>query len=374
MEATALDLASAGRILIVDDEPAVRRLLERLLLAEGYEVLQAPDGESALVIAWSHPIDTVLLDMRMPGLSGLDVCRRLRADPRTTHTPVLFVTGASDRLFRREALQAGASDFVAKPFDEVELLARLRNSVRLKLYVDGVARDRIDLHHTVERRTMDLEAATARLERLQKDLAFARHETIERLARAAEYRDDETAAHLHRMSHYCHLLGQRAGLDDYACEMLRIASPMHDVGKVGIPDQILLKPGRLTPDEFQIMKQHAEIGYRILSGSDSELVQLAATIAHTHHEKWDGSGYPRGLCGDVIPIEGRIAAIADVFDALTSDRPYKRAWTIDEAVAHLTSGRASHFDPTLVDLFVDALDDVLTIRARFRDDDGVAPS
>jgi putative two-component system response regulator len=370
----ALDLASAGRILVVDDEAAVRRLLERLLVAEGYEVLLAEDGEAALSLAWSGRIDTVLLDMRMPGMSGLDVCRQLRGDPRTAHTPVLFVTGASDRLFRREALQAGASDFVAKPFDEVELLARLRNSVRLKLYYDGVARERVDLHHTVERRTHDLEAATTRLERLQHELAVARHETIERLARAAEYRDDETAAHLHRMSHYCHLLGQRVGLEDYACEMLRIASPMHDVGKVGIPDHILLKPGRLTPDEFQIMKQHAEIGYRILSGSNSELVQLAALIAHTHHEKWDGSGYPQGLAGDSIPIEGRIAAVADVFDALTSDRPYKRAWTIDEAVAFLRAGRAQHFDPVLVDMFLDAIEDVLAIRARFRDDDRTPPS
>jgi putative two-component system response regulator len=367
----ALELASVGRILVVDDERAVLRVLERLLVAEGYEVVLAEDGERALALAWSGRIDTVLLDMRMPGMNGLEVCRSLRADPRTTHTPVLFVTGAADGAFRREALQAGASDFVAKPFDEVELLARLRNSVRLKLYYDGVARERVDLHHAVERRTHDLEAATARLERLQQELAVARHETIERLARAAEYRDDETAAHLHRMSHYCHLLGQRVGLDDYACEMLRIASPMHDVGKVGIPDHILLKPGRLTPDEFQIMKQHAEIGYRILSGSDSELVQLAAVIAHTHHEKWDGSGYPRGLAADSIPIEGRIAAVADVFDALTSDRPYKRAWTIDEALAFLRAGRATHFDPALVDMFEDSLDVVLEIRARFRDDDPV---
>ncbi|MBC8069084.1 MAG: response regulator [Deltaproteobacteria bacterium] len=368
MQGVAYEPVSAGRLLIVDDDAAVRRVLARLLLAEGYEVVQAGDGEQALAALWSDgTIDTVVLDMRMPGMSGLDVCRKLRSDPRTEHTPVVFVTGMDDRAFRREALQAGATDFLGKPFDEVELLARLRNSVRLKLYFDSLSRERTDLRTVVQRNTQDLEAATARLQRLQLELAVARHETIERLARAAEYRDDETAAHLHRMSHYCHILGQRAGLDDYTCEMLRIASPMHDVGKIGIPDHILLKPGRLSTDEFQIMKQHAEIGFRILSGSDSELVRYAASIAHTHHEQWAGTGYPRGLVGEDIPIEGRVAAIADVFDALTSARPYKRAWTIDAAVDHLRGGAGGHFDPRLVDLFLDSMDEVLAVRERFAD-------
>lgn len=367
MQAPVLDLMSAGRILLVDDEASVRRVLERLLRAEGYEVIEASNGEQALSIAWAQTVDTILLDMRMPGMTGLDVCRRLRSDARTTHTPVVFLTGIDDRKFKREALQAGATDFLGKPFDEIELLARLRNSVRVKLYYDNLDRERSDLHHVVQRHTRDLDAATARLQRLQAELAVARHETIERLARAAEYRDDETAAHLHRMSHYCHLLAKRAGVDDYVAEMLRIASPMHDVGKIGIPDHILLKPGRLTSDEFTVMKQHAEIGYRILCDSDSELMKLAASVAHTHHEQWNGSGYPRGLHGESIPIEGRIAAIADVFDALTSTRPYKRAWSIDDAVAHMRAGRGQHFDPMLVDLFLDGLDEVLEIRDRFQE-------
>lgn len=367
MSLPALGLASAGRILLVDDDAPVRRVMERLLTSEGYDVLPAADGESALVIASVEHVDTVVLDMGMPGLSGLDVCRRLRADPRHEHTPVVFVTGLNDRAFRREALQAGATDFLGKPFDEVELLARLRNSIRVKLYFDGLARERSALRGAVEQHLGELEAATARLERLQRELAVARHETIDRLARAAEYRDDETAAHLHRMSAYCHLLGQKLGLDEYACEMLRIASPMHDVGKIGIPDQILLKPGKLSADEYTIMKEHAEIGFRILSGSDSELVRFAASIAHTHHEQWAGTGYPRGLHGEEIPLEGRIAAIADVFDALTSARPYKKAWPIGEAVAHLEAGSGGHFDPNLVSLFVGSLDDVLAIRERFHD-------
>ncbi len=367
MEAPVLELMPTGRILLVDDEAGVRRVLERLLNAEGYEVLQAVDGEQALTIAWAHSIDTILLDMRMPGMSGLDVCRRLRSDPRTTHTPVVFLTGLDDRGFKREALQAGATDFLGKPFDKVELLARLRNTVRVKLYHDNLDRERSDLRHVVQRSMQDLDTATARLERLQSELEVARHETIERLARAAEYRDDETAAHLHRMSHYCHLLARSAGLDEYTAEALRIASPMHDVGKIGIPDHILLKPGRLTGDEFTVMKQHAEIGYRILCDSNSQLMKLAASIAHTHHEKWNGSGYPRALHGEAIPIEGRIAAIADVFDALTSNRPYKLAWSIDDALDYMRTGRGQHFDPNLVDLFIDSLDAVLQIRDRFQE-------
>lgn len=357
----------AATILIVDDEAAMRRVLGRMLRSEGFGVVEATNGHEALALLDRLSVDTILLDVMMPEMSGLELCRRIRADERTMHTPVVFVTAAIDRAFRREARAAGADDFLSKPFDEVELLARVHNTVRVKLYYDGLAREREDLRTQVSVRAKELEQATTRLERLQSELDIARNETILRLAKAAEFRDDETAAHLQRMSHYCHLLGLRRGLDEYHCEMLRVASPMHDVGKIGIPDNILLKPGKLTPDEYQIMKQHAEIGYRILSGSDSPLVKLAATIAHTHHEKWDGSGYPRGLKAEEIPIEGRVSAVADVFDALTSKRPYKPAWSIEDAVALLEKGRGAHFDPELVDLFVGSMDEVLAIRDQFQD-------
>lgn len=367
MEAPDVQSASPGRVLVVDDEAAIRRVLEKLLRAEGYEVVHAAGGDEALAIVAGGGIDTVLLDVMMPGLSGLDVCREIRADTQLTYTPVVFVTAANDQAFRREAREAGADDFISKPFDEIELLARVRNTVRVKLYYENIARERNDLRVAVDGSVRALADATAHLERVKRELEYARQETIARLCRAAEFRDDETAAHLQRMSHYCHLLGRRKGLDAYTCEMLRVASPMHDVGKIGIPDHILLKPGRLTPEEFIIMRQHAEIGWRILSGSDSELLELAASIARTHHEKWDGSGYPRGLAGEDIPIEGRIAAVADVFDALTSARPYKKAWPLDDAVALLRNGRAQHFDPELVDMFLDSMDEVLEIRHRFSD-------
>ncbi len=357
----------AAKVLIVDDEAGVRRVLTRLLSAEGYEVLEAASGQEGLELLWTHGADTVLLDVMMPRMDGLEVCRRIRKNSRTAHTPVVFITAAVDREFRRQARKAGADDFLAKPFDEVELLARVNNTVRMKLYYDGLTRERNRLKNEVDGRTRALHEATERLERLQEDLRIAREETILRLARAAEFRDDETAAHLQRMSHYCYLLGKKRHLDEYTCEMLRIASPMHDVGKIGIPDHILLKPGRLTPDEYTIMKQHAEIGYQILSGSESPLVKLAANIAHTHHEKWDGSGYPRGLQGDAIPVEGRIAAVADVFDALTSERPYKKAWPLEDAVMLLQRGRGMHFDPELVDLFLGSMDEVLEIKHEFLD-------
>ena len=356
-----------GRILVVDDEATMRRLLEKLLRMEGYDVLLAASGEQALAELLKHGADTVLLDMRMPGMTGLDVCRQIRHHPRSLHTPVVFITAVNDRELRRKGMEAGADDFLSKPFDEVELLARIRNCVRVKRYYDNIEQQKEQLELAVRERTAALNEAIAKLTQSQLDLRNSQEETIYRLARAAEFRDDETGQHLQRMSRYCQLIARRIGLDEGTCELLRIASPMHDVGKLGIPDRILLKPGRLTPDEFTIMKGHAEIGYRILVGSDATPLKMAATIAHTHHEKWDGNGYPRGLKGEDIPLHGRIAAIADVFDALTSARPYKPAWALEDALQLMRTNRGTHFDPTLVDVFFDALPEVLEIRERFVD-------
>jgi len=357
-----------GRILVVDDEATMRRLLEKLLRMEGYEVVLAGSGEVALAELQRGGADTVLLDMRMPGMSGLEVCRQIRSHPRSLHTPVVFITAVNDRELRRKGMEAGADDFLSKPFDEVELLARIRNSVRVKRYYDHLEHQKEELEQAVQERTAALNDAITRLTRIQVDLRASQEETIYRLSRAAEFRDDETGQHLQRMSRYCQLIARQIGLDEQTCELLRIASPMHDVGKLGIPDRILLKPGRLTTDEFTVMKGHAEIGYRILVGSDAMPLKMAATIAYTHHEKWDGNGYPRGLKGEEIPLFGRIAAIADVFDALTSARPYKPAWALEDALQLMRTNRGSHFDPSLVDAFFTALPGVLEIRERFLDE------
>jgi putative two-component system response regulator len=331
-------------------------------------VLLASSGEQALVDLFKHGADTVLLDMRMPGMTGLEVCRQIRSHPKTLHTPVVFITAVNDRELRRRGMEAGADDFLSKPFDEVELLARIRNSVRVRRYYDNLEQQREQLEVAVHERTAALNEAIAKLTQIQVDLRASQEETIYRLSRAAEFRDDETGQHLQRMSRYCQLIGRRIGLDENTCELLRIASPMHDVGKLGIPDRILLKPGRLTHEEFAVMKGHAEIGYRILVGSDATPLKIAATIAYTHHEKWDGNGYPRALKGEEIPLPGRIAAVADVFDALTSARPYKPAWKLEDALDLMKTNRGAHFDPNLVDAFFDALPEVLTIRSRFVDE------
>ncbi|MBV1862150.1 MAG: response regulator [Nannocystaceae bacterium] len=362
-----------GRILVVDDEVQIRRVIRKVLSAEGYDVLEANGGNEALETLAHTDVDTVLLDMRMPDMTGIEVCKRMRSTGRHAHTPVVFLSGASERSVRREAREAGADDFLAKPFDEGELRARIRNSVAHNRHSAGMAQESARLRIEVDGQTRALHEARIALDRARRELEAAQVQTIERLTKAAEFRDDETAAHLQRMSEYSRLLARKVGLDDYTSEMIRTASPMHDVGKIGIPDSILLKPGRLTPDEYEVMKKHAEIGYRILGGSESKLLQLAASIAHTHHEKYNGSGYPRGLKGDEIPIEGRIVAVADVFDALTSERPYKKAWPLERALKLLVDGRNEHFDAELVDLFIGSMDEVLEIRKRLSDDAGATP-
>ncbi|MCR9161794.1 MAG: response regulator [bacterium] len=367
MQEHSVSATQRGRVLVVDDEAQIRRVIRKVLRADGYEVIEATGGAQALATLEQNDVDTVLLDMRMPDMTGVEVCKRIRSTHRHAHTPVVFLSGASERSVRRQAREAGADDFLAKPFDEAELRVRIRNSVFHHRHSAGMAQESARLRVEVDGQTRALHEARMALDRARRELEAAQVQTIERLTKAAEFRDDETAAHLQRMSEYSRLLARKVGLDDYTSEMIRTASPMHDVGKIGIPDSILLKPGRLTSDEYEVMKKHAEIGYRILGGSDSKLLQLAASIAYTHHEKFDGSGYPRGLSGEDIPIEGRIVAVADVFDALTSERPYKKAWPLERAVKLLVDGRDQHFDGELVDLFVGSMEEVLEIRKRLSD-------
>lgn len=329
--------------LIIDDNPTNLMLLQhRLVKIEGCTVVCKDSAESALNWCAGNQPDIILTDYMMPGMDGLDFIRELKRDQNMVDVPVVMVTTSDVREIRQQALDLGAADFLTKPVDGPELMARTRNLLALR-------KSRLALQDR------------------------AAEELVMRLSKAAEYRDPETGAHIERMARYSALITRRLGLPEETAEQLELAAPMHDVGKVGIPDLILLKPDRLTETEFVIMKQHAAFGWEILKDSPSRLVQLAAIIALSHHEKFDGSGYPGGLAGAAIPIEGRIVAVADVFDALTSTRPYKTPWPVDKAVAFLTEQRGRHFDPACVDAFLSGLDEVLRIMAAFKDHAEEAP-
>jgi putative two-component system response regulator len=356
---------AASRILVVDDEEPIRRMLARLLERNGYACSTAADATEARSRLDDDDFQLVLTDMDMPGVSGLDLIMQLSAEDPDIAT--VMVTGLDDTKLAHAALEMGAYGYIIKPFEQNEILINVSNALRRRALEIENRSHRQRLESMVRDRTAELWNAIAKLEQAEQGLRLSQEETIQRLSKAAEFRDDETARHIQRMSRYCELLGAAMGLDTPSCQMLRVASQMHDVGKIGIPDHILLKPGPLTDDERMTMERHAEIGYRILSGSKSELLNHAATIAYSHHERIDGGGYPRGLKGDEIPIEGRIAAIADVFDALTSNRVYKRAYPLGQAVDTMRQGQGTQFDAGLLDLFLNSLDSVLVIKDQYAD-------
>ncbi|OOG24230.1 two-component system response regulator [Thioalkalivibrio denitrificans] len=341
-----------SRILIVDDEPSNLKLLDRMLRQQGYEHLILVDDPRDVIVQYrgARP-DLILLDLNMPHLDGYQVMEQLTALGDPLLPPILVLTAwhRKDTLLR--ALASGARDFVTKPFDRNELLMRVRN------LLDAQRAHRL----LYEQKTVLEEMVRGRT----RELWRTRLQVVQRLGMAAEYRDEETGNHILRMSHTASLLARSVGWSETSCELLLHASPMHDIGKIGIPDAILLKPGRLDPQEWEIMKSHTVIGGRLLDGDDSDLMGMAREIALSHHERWDGGGYPRGLSGTDIPQAGRIVAVADVFDALTSERPYKQAWPVEEAVAYMRDNRGGHFDPELVDAFLRELDGVLEIRQRF---------
>ncbi len=319
------------RILIVDDEPANLKVL-RQVLQDSYRLTFARSGADALELLEKEEVSLILLDIMMPDMTGFEVCEQVKAQPHTAHIPVIFVTALKDTIDEETGFNLGAVDYITKPIVPAIVRARVKTHLSL-VQADVLKATQVDL--------------------------------IQRLGRAAEYKDNETGMHVLRMSHYAHVLALAAGIDAEAANELLLASQMHDLGKIAIPDNILLKPGRLNDDEFKQMKAHTLIGADILSNPRSQLVALAYSIAMTHHEKWDGSGYPKGLKGLEIPLEGRIAAIADVFDALTSERPYKAAWPVEEAVNLLQQESGKHFDPDLVGLFVQELPKILDIKHQF---------
>jgi putative two-component system response regulator len=333
------ETARAARALVVDDEERNRRLLVAMLEAEGYSATEAADGAQALALARQSPPDIVLLDIMMPGMDGYEVARALKADPLTKAIPVVMVTALDDRASRLQGLEAGAEEFVTKPVDRNELRIRVRNLLRLKEFSDFLADHNRILDAQVKKRT--------------RQLVSSFRETIATMTRAASYKDEETGAHVARISFYTVELAQSLGLDRKFRDTIHYASPMHDVGKIAIPDAILGKPGRFEPHEWEIMKSHAALGVKLLHGSDSPYLAMGAEIGH--HERWDGGGYPLGLAGESIPLSARIMNICDQYDALRSQRPYKPAFSHERSLEIITVGDGrtmpTHFDPAVLDAF-----------------------
>jgi putative two-component system response regulator len=380
---TSQELEDAGqrvkhcRVMIVDDEPTNIKILRRLLELEGYhDFVTSTDSRPAVEMIRQEQPDIVLLDLMMPYVSGLDILAEVRNDPSVSYIPMIILTAVTDRDTRVQAIELGAMDFLNKPIDSSELVPRIRNVLIAKASHDRLKNYSHDLEHAVRERTTELE--------------ISRRDLIHCLARAAEYRDDDTGHHVFRVGQYARLIGEALGLDEKSVDTLEQAAALHDIGKIGVPDAILLKPGKLTEDEFMVMQKHASIGKRIMSRcspddeiklrrhaevgakilevGSSHVLDMARTIALTHHERWDGSGYPLGLKGEDIPLEGRVSAVADVFDALSSRRCYKEAFPIDKCFSIMEEQRGSHFDPKVLDAFFTVRDQIIDVQIRYADE------
>ncbi|MDR1657208.1 MAG: response regulator [Deltaproteobacteria bacterium] len=345
--------AKPTKVMVVDDEILNLKLIQAMLKPQGYEVILAKDGQECLDKARENPPDLILLDIMMPGMDGFKVVDRLKAEEKFALVPIVMVTALQDVNDRVKALEVGADDFLSKPVDRLELQARVRSLLKVKAYNDHMVNYRQELEMEVQRRTLEIEQANLLLAKAHEKLRGASLETIFRLSRAAEFKDEDTGAHIISMSRISARVAVKMGLSNATVESILYASPMHDIGKIGIPDRILLKNGPLTDDEWSIMRLHTVYGGKILENSDIGFLRLGEVIALTHHEKFDGSGYPVGLVGRKIPLAGRIVAVADVFDALMSRRPYKPAFSSDQAISIIKDGRGRHFDPEVVDVFLE---------------------
>ncbi len=362
---TSVDLSGLGtvnaladihdaKILIVDDNMANVALLEAILEEDDFtQLFSTTDPRQVLPLYRQHHFDLILLDIRMPEMSGIEVLEKLSEVLRNDFVPVIVLTAQTDQETRQQALASGAKDFVTKPFEDWEVLLRIENTLQSRMFYT--------------RQVMRADLLEREIIKSTQEIRETQFEIVQRLGAAGELRDNETGAHVKRMSHMCSLLASKRKLGQEFAELLLYASTMHDVGKIGIPDSILLKPGRLSAEEWQIMKQHPLIGARIIGDHKSKLISLARETALFHHEKWDGSGYPHCIAGNAIPIAARIAAICDVFDALTSERPYKKAWSVEQAVAVLEEESGRHFEPAMVELFIANLPEILEIKESYLD-------
>ncbi len=346
---------SGCTILIVDDITTNIDILINGLENESYDIAVAVDGPSALEIIPNIKPDLIMLDIMMPGMSGYEVCKILKDNPETSKIPVIFLTALDQIKNKTEGFEIGAVDYVTKPFDIMEVRSRINTHLELSLSQKLLKKQNEILDQRVKERTLALARANSKLEDLQVEI-------IMRLGLATEMRDDDTGAHVRKICNIVEFLAGKCGLEEEVCKVWGLASTMHDVGKVGIPDNILLKPGRLTAEEFDVIKTHTIIGAKILEGSESELIQVARIIALNHHEKWDGSGYPAGLVREDIPLAARITAIADVFDALISARPYKDPWPLEKIIELFNNESGKHFDPELTAMFMEAVPEIMQMR------------
>lgn len=366
----------SAKIIIIDDEECNILVARKYLNSDGYKtILPINDSTQAIARIRAEKPDLVLLDIMMPRVSGLDILQIMQLDPALQRIPVLILTSSTDAATKKSAISLGAVDFLGKPVDPNELLPRVRNTLQHKQFQDRLSQYAEKLEQIVKERTMELVAS--------------RQQVIHCLARAAEFRDDNTGQHVVRVGRYVGVIARELGFSDNQIELLELAAQLHDIGKIGIPDDILRKPGKLDPDEYDLMQKHCMIGKKIISpllpeefsvlkshtrvGANllhvrsSPLLLLAARIAQTHHEKWDGTGYPLGLKGEDIPIEGRMTAVADVFDALSTARPYKAAYPREKCFAIMEEGRGKQFDPRVLDAFFNRADDVVRVQLEFMD-------
>jgi putative two-component system response regulator len=358
----------AAKLLIIDDELSTILIVQKCLTVAGYRnIVILTESEMALETIVQENPDVVLLDLVMPGVGGLEILTRLRALEQMAHLPVIIITSSEDEAVRNKALELGATDLLTKPIRATDLLPRVRNALTLKQHHDCLQRYTHELEQHVQRRTAEL--------------ANSRAELIHCLARVAEYRDNRSGRHAQRVGRYAGILARRLGLEEATVDLLEAAAPLHDLGKIAVPEAILLKPGKLAPEEFEAMQRHAAAGERMLEpltpdewrvyrkhtlmgemlmdSPSSPLISLAAEIALTHHEKWDGSGYPHGLKGEKIPLSGRIVGVADAFDALSSKRPYKAALPPEQCLAIMEEGRGTHFDPRVLDALLASQEEIL---------------
>ena len=350
---TESDIRKA-KILIVEDDKISIRMLENILRKAGYNNLcSLVDPREVRSTYQEFLPDIILLDFNMPHLNGFQVMEQLKTVEPENYLPILMITEEESPQIRLKALESGAKDFLNKPYERVEVLLRIHNMLEVRMLQNEVKNQNKILEAKVLKRT--------------RELYDTRLDVIHRLARAAEFRDQETGMHVIRMSKYCEALAKEIGMSELQRELLFTASPLHDIGKIAIPDSILLKPGKLDPQEWEIMKTHTTIGSELLSASHSAFMKMAAQIALTHHEKWDGTGYPQGLKENQIPLVGRICGLCDVFDALTSSRPYKKAWSFEEALEEIKKEQAKHFDPALVKSFLNILPEIKRIKSQNED-------